>query len=73
MRPVALGLALSISIFAASPTLAQQGTTEIGGRITDQNKSVLPGVALVLTNEDTGVFREVVTSGDGSYFVGASG
>jgi hypothetical protein len=64
-----LGLVLGVFLCAAAPTLAQQGTSEIGGRITDPQGSALPGVAVVFTNEDTGIFREVVTTADGSYFV----
>jgi hypothetical protein len=53
---------------AAAPLGAQQGTSEIGGRVVDDQGAVLPGVAIVITNEDTGVFREVTSGGDGSYF-----
>src|SRR5207248_539936 len=52
----------------ALPALGQQGTSEIGGRVIDDQGGVLPGVALVLTNEETGVIREVTTGADGSYF-----
>ena len=66
---LALGLALAVSLCAAAPVLAQQGTSEVGGKVTDPQGGILPGVALVVTNQDTGVFREVVTGADGSYFV----
>ena len=69
MRTRTLGLALGVSLLAAAPVVAQQGTSEIGGKVTDQQSAVLPGVAIVVTNEDTGVFREVVTGPEGSYFV----
>lgn len=69
MRRLAFSLALGVSLWAAVPALAQQGTSEIGGKVTDMQGGVLPGVAIVATNEDTGVFREVVTNEDGSYFV----
>jgi hypothetical protein len=49
--------------------LAQQGTSEVGGKVTDQQGAVLPGVNIVVTNEDTGVFREVISNPDGSYFI----
>ena len=35
----------------------------------DPSGAVLPGVAIMVTNEETGVFREVVTTSNGSYFV----
>ena len=52
----------------AAPVFAQQGTAEIGGHIADAQGGVLPGVTIVLTNEETGVFREVKSGEDGSYF-----
>ena len=64
-----LGLALGVFLYAALPALAQQGTSEIVGKVTDTQGAVLPGVAIVVTNEDTGVYREVVTTPNGSYSV----
>jgi hypothetical protein len=54
---------------ASTPALAQQGTAEIGGKVTDEQGAVLPGVSIVVTNESTGVFREVTSSPEGTYFV----
>ena len=53
---------------AAAPALAQQGTAELGGRVVDAQGGVLPGVTVVITNEDTGVVRELVSGAEGSYF-----
>src|SRR5258707_15276071 len=53
---------------AAIPLLAQQGTSEIGGKVTDEQGAVLPGVSIVVTNEESGGFREVTSGSDGSYF-----
>src|SRR4029077_9058347 len=53
---------------AAIPLVAQQGTSEIGGKVTDEQGAVLPGVSIVVTNEESGVFREVTSGSDGSYF-----
>src|SRR3954462_11776247 len=47
---------------------AQQGTGEIAGKVTDEQGAVLPGVAIVVTNEETGVFRDIVSGPAGSYF-----
>lgn len=52
----------------ATAALAQQGLTELRGRVTDEQGGALPGVAILITNQDTGTFREVITSGDGSFF-----
>ena len=59
---VAVGLWL-----CAAPLFAQQGTGAIGGKVADQGGGVLPGVTIVITNEDTGINREVITGVDGSY------
>ncbi|OLC40953.1 MAG: hypothetical protein AUH43_25470 [Acidobacteria bacterium 13_1_40CM_65_14] len=68
MRKPLVGSVLFLLLATALPVLAQQGTAEIGGRVTDEQGGVLPGVAVVLTNEGTGVFREVVSGADGTYF-----
>ena len=67
MRPLASTLA--ILVFATTPSVAQQGTAELAGKVLDQSKGVLPGVAIVVTNEETGVFRELHSTAEGSYFV----
>ena len=51
MHAQALGLALVASLTVAVPLAAQQGTAELGGKVTDQQGGVLPGVAIVVTNE----------------------
>jgi hypothetical protein len=38
-------------------------------RLTDQQGGVLPGVTVVVTNQDTGIYREVTSTADGTYFV----
>ena len=57
-RFLVLSAALLMS-FAAAPVHAQQGTAQISGRVTDEQGAVLPGVSVAITNEDTGVAREV--------------
>lgn len=54
---------------AAVPLRAQQGTAEIAGKITDEQGAVLPGVAIVATNEATGVFREATSGPAGTFFL----
>jgi hypothetical protein len=68
MRIHQVGWVLLSLLAIAIPVLAQQGTSEIGGRAIDEQGAVLPGVAIVITNEETGVFREVISGADGSYF-----
>ena len=62
-------LALAVTFWLSTTVLAfaQQGTAELVGKVTDTQGGVLPGVAIVITNEDTGVYREVLTGPNGSY------
>jgi hypothetical protein len=69
MRRVVVSLICSVLWTIPVPVVAQQGTSEIGGRVTDDTNAALPGVAIVVTNEETGVFRETQSGPDGSYFV----
>src|SRR5262245_28786258 len=68
MRTPLVGSVLSLVFATALPVLAQQGTAEIGGKVTDEQGGVLPGVTIVITNEDSGVYRDIVSSPDGNYF-----
>jgi hypothetical protein len=67
MRRLLVVSSVAVFLLAAAPTFAQQGTAEIGGKVTDEQGGILPGVAIVVTNEATGVFREVTTSAEGTY------
>ena len=70
MRRVQVGTFVALFLLAiVTPLVAQQGTSEIAGRITDEQGAVLPGVTIVITNEATGVFRDVVSRPEGTYFV----
>jgi hypothetical protein len=61
-------LTMSLAILA-SPAGAQQGSSSIRGRVIDEQGGVLPGAAVVITHQESGVFREVVSNADGTYFV----
>lgn len=65
-RFLVLSAALLLS-FAAAPVHAQQGTAQISGRITDEQGAMLPGASITITNEATGVNREVTSSAEGAY------
>ena len=56
--------ALAGTVAAAS---AQQGTTELRGRVIDAQASVLPGVTVTVRNQDTGMYRQTVSGPDGSF------
>jgi hypothetical protein len=51
----------------ATPLLAQQGTTDLRGRVVDSQGGALPGVTVTVRNQATGMFRETVSSEDGSF------
>src|SRR5262245_55275602 len=58
-----------MALMLSAPLLAQQGTSSIGGKVTDEQGAVVPGAAVVVTNEETGIFREVTSSAEGTYLV----
>ena len=58
---------LVVLLLSATAAAAQQGTSELRGRVIDDQGAVLPGVAVTVTNQATGMFRETVSSADGSF------
>jgi hypothetical protein len=66
--PIGFVLA-SLLVLSASPLNAQQQLGAIQGTVTDQTRSVLPGVAVTVTNLDTGISRSVSTNDAGIYRV----
>lgn len=67
MRGRLVSLVLLSLIFLARPAAAQQGTSELRGRIADAQGGVLPGVSVTVTNQDTGMFRNTMSGEDGSF------
>lgn len=61
--PLAVLVVLSLSSLVS----AQTGTADITGRIVDQQGGALPGVTVVARNQDSGVFRQSVSAGNGTY------
>jgi hypothetical protein len=53
----------------ALPMAAQQGASELRGRVLDASGAALPGASLVARNQDTGLFRTTTSGADGSYFL----
>jgi hypothetical protein len=62
---VAAGAVLVLSAAAE----AQQGTATLRGRVLDEQSGALPSVVIVVTNQESGIYREVVSNPDGSYLV----
>ena len=69
MSVLTIGIVVGLS--APAPAMAQQGTGELRGRVLDQQNAVLPGVTVVARNEASGMFREIISGADGSFFMSA--
>ena len=61
-------LSLTLIAFTGS-ALAQQGTADLRGRVTDQQGAVLPGVTITVRHQESGMFRETVSSADGTFLM----
>ena len=59
--------AVLMTMLIAMSASAQQGTTELRGRVIDPQGAVLPGVTVVVRNQETGMFRETVSGPDGTF------
>ena len=46
---------------------AQQGTTEVKGRVIDAQGSAMPGVTVTVRNQETGMFRETLSGDNGAF------
>ena len=56
-------------LLSAPAASAQQGTTEIRGRVTDAQEAALPAVSITLRNQESGMFRETLTNEEAAYLV----
>jgi hypothetical protein len=65
MKHVFTGILLML--LGAVPVGAQQGTTELRGKIVDAQGGVLPGVTVTVRNQATGMYRETTSGEDGSF------
>jgi hypothetical protein len=62
-------LVTCLLLAAAVPALAQQGTAEVRGRVTDAQQAVLPGATVTLRHQESGMFRQGTTTAEGMYFL----
>lgn len=69
MRQIVFGLIALLC--AASWAEAQQGTADLRGRVVDALQAAMPGVTITVRNQDSGLFRETVTTEDGTFFLSA--
>ncbi len=70
MKLRVLSCALGGLLLLAANAFAQQGTTEVKGKVVDSQSANVPGATVVARNQATGMFRETVSGTDGTYFVG---
>ena len=69
MHRYVVGLVLLFLGLTATVADAQQGSSAIRGRVTDEQGAVLPGVSILVTHAESGTIRETTTTGDGDYLV----
>jgi hypothetical protein len=62
---------VAAALLLAVPAAAQQGTTELRGRVVDSQGGVLPGVTVTVRNQATGMYRETVSGTDGTFIASA--
>jgi hypothetical protein len=67
MRARLFSWAFVALLLATGVASAQQGTSELRGRVEDAQGGVLPGVNVIVTNQATGMFRETISGEDGSF------
>lgn len=70
MVRVSLVTAVVLSLAAASLE-AQQGTADLRGRVVDSQQAALPGVTIIVRNQNSGQYRETTSGPDGSFFLSA--
>ena len=69
MRKLLWLLTAAILLASHTEALAQRSTATVRGTARDSTQAVLPGVTITVTNEETGIVREVTTNADGVYVV----
>src|SRR5688572_902404 len=61
---------LALLAVGVGPALAQQNqVSSVQGRVVDESGAGMPGVVIIVTHQGSGIFRQVVSTDDGSYFV----
>jgi hypothetical protein len=66
-RILIIALTLAMAVLAATPALAQTGTSRITGTVTDPQQAVLPGAKVTARNEATGITYTALSNSAGSY------
>ena len=60
-------LVLVLTVIGSAPAAAQTVTGTLQGVVTDATGAVMPGVAVIVKNDETGAVRELVTNAIGFY------
>jgi Carboxypeptidase regulatory-like domain/TonB-dependent Receptor Plug Domain len=60
-----------VLLFSVVSVFGQSATAEFNGSVTDQSGAVLPGTNITLTEESTGLVREVVSTATGRFVITA--
>ena len=60
-----------VLLFSVVLVFGQSATAEFNGSVTDQSGAVLPGTNITLTEESTGLVREVVSNATGRFVITA--
>ena len=72
MRPRLIGLlAIVCSMSIGTLAYGQESSAELRGRVVDAQNAAVPGATITITNQNTGVMRQTVSTADGSYFITA--
>jgi hypothetical protein len=58
----------AVTFLHAPHAFAQQGTGDLRGQVVDQQSAALPGVAIVIKHQESGLYRETVSGADGTFF-----
>jgi hypothetical protein len=69
MRSLVTVITAMFVIIVACGDVWAQATAEISGTVTDPTGAVLPGVAVTVTQTDTGITRETVTNETGAFIL----
>src|SRR5438067_2933237 len=69
MRRLALAALAGSLVLVAVSAAAQGQSSAVQGHVIDESGAALPGVTVVVTHQGSGVFRQVVSNSDGSYFL----
>jgi outer membrane receptor protein involved in Fe transport len=69
MRIQSVTRALVALCLTAASAIAQQGSAELRGRVTDEQGASLPGAAIVIRHQQSGIYRQAASTTDGSYYL----